>query len=128
MKYTTLILLAVVSLWLPACVQEPRLSKEGATMADVIFPTEITIKEMFDGSVRMEPAENYPTPVYYFKKGERVDDESQADEIVPVVEVQIFSLDAQGKLVEPAQAMTMRIVEYGANELFLQSTTANIGK
>ena len=61
--------------------------------------------------------------VYYDSEGHETSDATRASTKVPVVEVEMFSSDAEGRLVKPARAVRVTITEYGPYHLSLRHST-----
>ena len=58
----------------------------------------------------------------YFKNALEARDRETADEVVPIVEVEMISMNAKGQLVSPQEAMRVDIYEFGPERRRLRST------
>jgi hypothetical protein len=62
--------------------------------------------------------------IYYDKSGNEATDTSVAAYRVPIVEVDIVSLNKEGKLIEPSHAVHFFMTDYGPGHRELRHTTA----
>ena len=91
-------------------------------------PGRIIHHYLWNGKDEVVDASTVPDEVkfiYYDAKGEQTSDASSASYRVPVVEVDITSLDKNGKLVAPDHAVQFFMNEYGPQHRELRHTTAS---
>lgn len=83
---------------------------------------------MWNGKNEVVEAATVPDDVkfiYYDAEGEQTSDTSTASDRVPIVEVEITSLDKTGKPVAPKHAVLFFMNEYGPRRRELRHTTAS---
>lgn len=89
-------------------------------------PGEVRMIDVYDKSVRVVPASSLPIQQQFVlldKDGVRTTDAKLATQYLPITLVRILRLDEKGELVPADRAVQMRIMEYGADERLLRSTT-----
>jgi hypothetical protein len=88
-------------------------------------PGTLRVLNFFHNSSTVTPVDEFPESkrFVYLKDGVETDDQAEATERVPIVEMHLISLDATGKLVPSDQAATIRIKEFGPDHRPLRSTT-----
>ena len=64
----------------------------------------------------------YMGNVGYFKNSLEVRDREAADEVVPIVEVEMISMNANGQFVPPQEAVRVDIYEFGPERRLLRTT------
>lgn len=109
-RWTQALLLIAVS----ACAvrgEESTAAKE----AVMNHPGTIRFVDVYENRVREVPAEQVPLNkrFVFLRNGVEVESASVADEVVPIVEVRMRSLNRNGELVAPEHAETIRIEEIG---------------
>jgi hypothetical protein len=88
-------------------------------------PGTITIRDMFKKTEKVVPYKSVPKNqqfVYLPKDGVETFNLNEAVERIPIVEVEMLSLDAKGNLVPSKIAQTIRIKSFGPNRRPLRST------
>ena len=93
-------------------------------MKHVTHPGTILYVNQGDGSIKRRPAEEVSenSRFVYLIKGVETRSKEEADEIIPIVEVNLVPYDSEGKVVKPALAKTILVREFGPNHRELRST------
>lgn len=88
-------------------------------------PGTLHVLDVFTKMATVVPLAEIPASrrFVYLKDGVATHDPAAATERVPIVEVHLISVDANGKLVPTGQAATIRIKEFGPDHRPLRSTT-----
>ncbi|MBP0617330.1 hypothetical protein [Jiella mangrovi] len=89
-------------------------------------PGTVEIMTAFSGEVENIPHDSLPPEqqfVMLTRHGIETNDVSQAEKFVPVVKIKIFSHDENGRLVDPQDAKSIRILEYDKDNKLIRSTT-----
>jgi hypothetical protein len=88
-------------------------------------PGTLRVLDLFRNTTTVSPVAEVPESkrFVYLKDGVVTHDPAAATERVPIVEVHLISVDANGKLVPTEQAATIRIKEFGPDHRPLRSTT-----
>lgn len=87
-------------------------------------PGEVRMLDMFTHELKVLPVQAIPEErrFVYLKDGIEVSAAAGADRAVPIVEVRMFPVDAEGRLVEKSKAVRIRITEHGPDGQSLRST------
>ena len=122
----TIILSMTAALSLGGCIPQTtadRGERQVSTMA--AHPGQIRMVDMFTKEAKEVPASDAPERqrFVYLKDGVEVSNAGQATERVPIVEVEMYPLDANGNLIAKEHAATIRIREYGPSHRLLRTTT-----
>jgi hypothetical protein len=88
-------------------------------------PGTIKMVDVYAKTSREVPAEEVPERgrFVYLKDGIETENKSEATERVPIVEVEMLSLDEEGHLVSKEVATKVRMNEFGPQHKLLRSTT-----
>ena len=79
-------------------------------------PGRVAFRSMWNHSETVESADQVPDTnkfIYYDNNHMETADHAKAASRVPIVEVEMNSIDREGKLVEPTKATRITISEYG---------------
>jgi len=109
-----------------ACAPAERGKKGKQSVTDFPpHPGTIRMTDEFAGTVREVPAAEVPEPnrFVYLKNGVETADAKNADERIPIVEVRMMPLDANGNLVSRDKAAKIVIQEYGPGQRPLRRST-----
>jgi hypothetical protein len=87
-------------------------------------PSSIKMIDMFTKEVSLKPADSMPEKRrFLFKRnGVEVQRREDADEVIPILEVRMFPLNKDGKLVPKEKAVRLRIEEFGPRNAKLRWT------
>lgn len=90
-------------------------------------PGTIRMVTAYDGKVEYKSIEGIPEKhvFVYLKNGVEVRDREAADEVVPIIEVNMISWNANGQIVPPQEAVRMDIYEFGPERRVLRLTHMN---
>jgi len=104
-----------------ASAAEPSAS---ATMPLMNHPGAVRMVDEYTHEVRVVPLSQVPESqrFVFYKGDEEITSADGATRAVPIVEVRMFSLDADGKLVDKAHATRLRIIEIGPDHQPLRTT------
>ena len=100
-------------------------SGESHMITTPAHPGTITMRDMFKQTEQIVPYESVPKNqqfVYLTKDGIETFNLNEAVERIPIVEVEMLSLDAKGNLVPSETAKTLRIKSFGPDRRPLRST------
>ena len=89
-------------------------------------PGKILFRTMWNHTVKVESADEVPDRIkfiYYDADHVETNDPAAAKTRVPIVEVEMSSFDANGKPVDPAQAVRFSITQYGLHHQELRHTS-----
>jgi hypothetical protein len=91
----------------------------------VDHPGTVTMVNVYEKTERTVPITEVPPNkrFVYLKDGVEISDPSQATELVPIVRVEMFSLDDDGNLVPPDLATKLWVKEFGPEKRPLRLTT-----
>jgi hypothetical protein len=105
------------------CVQAPG---DPQVTEQTVHPPTIKMIDVAENSTREVRREDVPPKqqlVMLDRDGVETDDPSLAVERIPILQVRVLKLDAEGKLASSDNAVEMRILEYGPDDRLLRSTT-----
>jgi hypothetical protein len=104
---------------------ERRPSKEPAMTRFPDHPGTVLVEDLFRKTSQVTPVAEIPESrrFLYLKNGVATHDPAEATERVPIVEVHVLSVDANGNLAPAEQAHTVRIKEFGPGRRPLRSMT-----
>ena len=96
----------------------------GAGDLPLEHPGTIRHVSAYDGKVEHKLIEGMPERhvFVYFKNSLEVRDREAADEVVPIVEVEMISMNANGQFVPPQEAVRVDIYEFGPERRLLRTT------
>ncbi|HEY9029445.1 MAG TPA: hypothetical protein VIP05_34480 [Burkholderiaceae bacterium] len=99
-------------------------SSASATMPFMNHPGAVRMVDEYTHEVRVVPLSQVPESqrFVFYKGDEEIASADGATRAVPIVEVRMFSLDADGKLVDKAHAARLRIIEIGPGHQPLRTT------
>lgn len=88
-------------------------------------PGKIKVVEFFSKTTEMKSPDEFPESgqFVYLKNGVETYDPNEATERIPIVEVHVLPLNDQGNLVDPKDATSMIIKQFGPEQRPLRSTT-----
>jgi hypothetical protein len=88
-------------------------------------PGTLSVLDLFRNTTTVSPVAEVPESqrFVYLKDGVETHDPAAATERVPIVEVHLISLNADGKLVPTEEAVEIRIKQFGPDHRPLRSTT-----
>jgi hypothetical protein len=99
-----------------------------ATAAFPPHPGKIIFRSAWDHSEKTVSASEVPDTnkfVYYDANGVETSDTAHATKRVPILEVDMVSVDKDGKLVDPKKAATITVTEYGPDHKELRHTAGH---
>lgn len=102
-----------------------------SNVAQITFPThpgKVVFRSAWDHGEKTVPANEIPDVnkfVYYDAAGSVTSDTAHAIKRVPILEVNMVSLDKDGKLINPKNAVSITVTEYGPNHHELRHTTGH---
>jgi hypothetical protein len=104
------------------------MEQEGMRDPKTPHPGTITFLYLWNGTKENKQASDWPERMAWYctdsDKREVARSDPRATRCIPIVEVETFSVDENGKPVAPSEADFISIKEYGPNHTFVRSTSS----